>query len=241
MRWIYISPHLDDVVLSCGGLIWEQSEAGVPVEIWTIAAGFPPAGEFTPFAQLLHAQWGVAGGREAVRMRREEDRRAAKHLGAKPVHLNVADAIYRRGPRGEILYADIFVSPHPAEAWLPAKIAATLVERLKRDDTLVGPLAIGGHVDHIIVRSAVEQCGRLSWYYADVPYVLDRPEELNHAAAGLRPVSFPISEEGLAAWQDAIAAYASQVEMLFASKEQMQAAVRDYWAAQVGLTLRRIE
>ena len=29
MRWIYLSPHLDDAVLSCGGLIFEQSRQGL--------------------------------------------------------------------------------------------------------------------------------------------------------------------------------------------------------------------
>ena len=28
MRWIYLSPHFDDAVLSCGGLIWEQTHSG---------------------------------------------------------------------------------------------------------------------------------------------------------------------------------------------------------------------
>jgi len=39
MRWIYISPHFDDAVLSCGGLIWEQTHKGITVEIWTVCAG----------------------------------------------------------------------------------------------------------------------------------------------------------------------------------------------------------
>jgi LmbE family N-acetylglucosaminyl deacetylase len=33
MRWIYLSPHFDDAVLSCGGLIFDQAQAGTPVEI----------------------------------------------------------------------------------------------------------------------------------------------------------------------------------------------------------------
>jgi hypothetical protein len=35
MRWIYLSPHLDDAALSAGGLIYEQTQAGIQVEIWT--------------------------------------------------------------------------------------------------------------------------------------------------------------------------------------------------------------
>ena len=68
MHWIYLSPHLDDAVLSCGGLIWEQVQLGERVEIWTIFAGDPPAEMLTPFAEELHTRWGC--GLNAVEIRR---------------------------------------------------------------------------------------------------------------------------------------------------------------------------
>ncbi|NTU55874.1 MAG: PIG-L family deacetylase, partial [Anaerolineales bacterium] len=49
MRWIYLSPHLDDAVLSAGGLIYEQTRSGTPVEIWTFMCGVPSGTEFSPF------------------------------------------------------------------------------------------------------------------------------------------------------------------------------------------------
>ena len=49
--WIYLSPHFDDAVLSCGWLIWQQAQAGQRVEIWTVCAGEIPPGPLTPFAQ----------------------------------------------------------------------------------------------------------------------------------------------------------------------------------------------
>ena len=59
MRWIYISPHFDDAVLSCGGLIFEQARQGIPVEIWTICAGDAPPGPLSQLAQDCHVQWGT--------------------------------------------------------------------------------------------------------------------------------------------------------------------------------------
>ena len=47
MRWIYLSPHLDDAVFSAGGLIYEQTQAGTPVEIWTIMCGDPHLTEYS--------------------------------------------------------------------------------------------------------------------------------------------------------------------------------------------------
>ena len=89
MRWIYISPHLDDAVLSAGGFLYEQARSGIPVEIWTIVCGFPPQGELTPFAQVLHSVWGTGTAEETVKLRRAEDVEAARIIGAKTVHFDI--------------------------------------------------------------------------------------------------------------------------------------------------------
>ena len=96
MNWIYLSPHLDDVVLSCGGVICEQIKAGDKVQVWTICAGDPPENQLTLFAQDLHARWNTDN--DAVSIRREEDQLACHLLGASPTHFNYPDCIYRRFP-----------------------------------------------------------------------------------------------------------------------------------------------
>ena len=110
MEWIYFSPHLDDVALSCGGLVWEQRRAGQRVSIWTLCAGDPPAGALSPFAQSLHARWQT--GADAVALRRQEDIAACAALEAEYRHLDVPDCIYRRGEVSrQVIYAsesDIF-------------------------------------------------------------------------------------------------------------------------------------
>ncbi|MBN2499463.1 MAG: PIG-L family deacetylase, partial [Anaerolineales bacterium] len=57
LKLIYLSPHLDDVALSCGGLVWEQAQAGMAVEVWSVCAGDPPPGELSEYARSLHARW----------------------------------------------------------------------------------------------------------------------------------------------------------------------------------------
>jgi len=230
MRWIYISPHLDDAVLSAGGLIYDQVRAGTRVETWTLVCGFPPEADPSPFAQALHFQWGFASAEETVRLRRAEDARAAARVGAQTVHFDgFPDCIYRRGADGEPLYPlDVFVDPHPAEAGLPAKMTAALLSRLASNDVLVCPLGIGGHADHILVRRAVEGLNRPLWYYADVPYVLNRPEALTPLVRAARPTVRQVSSAGLSAWVEGIAAYASQMSTLFESPEKMQEMVETY-------------
>lgn len=239
MRWIYISPHLDDAVLSAGGFIYEQTQAGNPVEIWTIVCGFPPPGELTPFAQLLHQQWGTRTAEETVNLRRAEDMKAARILGAKTVHLDVPDCIYRRGPDGEPLYLDIYVQPHEAETYLPDQIVQTIAPRLKLDDQLICQLGVGGHVDHVLVRQAVELLKRPLRYTADVPYLFWKPDELAPLVAGMKESLHPITEAGLRAWVEAILAYESQLSTLFDSPEKMEEEIHSYYAGRGRLPIWR--
>jgi LmbE family N-acetylglucosaminyl deacetylase len=237
MRWIYISPHLDDAALSAGGFIYEQTQSGNPVEIWTIVCGFPPPGKLTPLAQTIHSQWGTGTAEETIRLRRAEDKKAANILGAKPVHFDVPDCIYRRGPWGKPLYMDIFVQPHKAEKKLPDQIAQTIAQRLEPDDQIICQLGIGGHVDHILVRQAAERLNRPLWYAADVPYLFWHPETLTPSVAEMQASLYPITEAGLEAWIEAILAHESQISSLFDSPDRVKEEIHAYYSERGGLLL----
>src|SRR4030042_1739567 len=71
---VYLAPHLDDAVFSCGGLIARQTANDEAVTVVTVCAGDTPVGELTPFAVELHRQWGGAGS--PIAARRAEDRMA---------------------------------------------------------------------------------------------------------------------------------------------------------------------
>ncbi len=231
MRWIYISPHFDDAVISCGGLIYEQSRQGIPVEIWTICAGDAPPGPLSAMAQAIHDEWGTGTPEETVALRREEDAAAAAIVGAEICHFEIPDCIYRRSPEGNLLYVDdLFLPLDPLDVDLTAEIAAALAEEIFPDDVIVCPLTIGGHVDHLLTRAAVELLQRPVRYYADMPYLLKHPESLEPAVRGLADTSYPVSEKGLAAWLDGIAAYKSQIGVLFETEEKMRESLRAHWA-----------
>src|SRR5258705_8534487 len=70
---IYLSPHLDDAALSCGGAIARHANAGARVLVVTLCtAAPPPAGPFSDFANAVHQSWGLASA-EVVRARLRED------------------------------------------------------------------------------------------------------------------------------------------------------------------------
>jgi LmbE family N-acetylglucosaminyl deacetylase len=213
MRWIYISPHLDDAVLSAGGLIYDQVRSGIPVEIWTILAGYPPEGEISQFAQLQHFMWGFPSAEAAVSARRQEDRNAAAILGAQTVHFDFLDCIYRRGSNGEWLYSDISVPSHEEDAAFPGQIAEAILDRVQPDDVVVCQLAVGSHVDHVLVRQGVEKTSLHLLYDIDIPYYLSKPEELGPQSSGMKESVHSITDLGLEAWQRAVVEYKSQLPL----------------------------
>lgn len=240
VNWVYLSPHLDDVALSVGGLVWEQVQAGQRVQIWTICAGDPPAGELSPFARTIHVRWGI--GKEAVAGRRQEDLDACQVLGAAAVHFEIPDCIYRRSNKtGVHLYASeeaLWYPVHEDEQVLVARVCEELQERsspLLPDARLVVPLTLGNHIDHRLTRAAAEKVGLPIYYYADFPYVLRTglPEKM--AEPGGR--CYPVSTSGMRAWLDAIAAHRSQISTFWESLEEMQGEVWAYYQDVGGIWL----
>jgi LmbE family N-acetylglucosaminyl deacetylase len=235
MRWIYLSPHLDDAVLSAGGLIYDQAQSGMPVEIWTFLSGYPPQGEFSQFAQLQHYLWGFPSAEAAINARREEDRRAAAIVGARTVHFDFLDCIYRRGSNGEWLYSDILVAPHAEDAALPGQIAEVILDRVQPNDVLVCKLAVGSHVDHVLVRQAAEKTGLGLLYDIDIPYYLSTPAELGPKSSGMRQSIQPITDSALTAWHAAVLEYKSQLPLfgsyMYTSEKAGEAlgSYRDRW------------
>lgn len=248
MQWIYLSPHFDDIALSCAGLLWEQTHAGDATSVWTICAAEPLLAGLSAFAEELHRRW-QAGPRarwqaHAAAQRRKEDARSCKTMGADRRLFEVPDCIYRLSLQGEHLYASeeaLFGDLRPEETGLVETLSARLASRLPVDAQVVCPLAIGGHVDHRLTRRATEMLGRPMWYYADYPYVAARPEALDELqSAGWRSTVFPVSAQGLKAWQRAIAAHASQLSSFWPDEAAMRQAMRSYCLAAGGVKLWKV-
>ena len=239
--WIYLSPHLDDAVLSCGGMIWEQAQRGICVQVWTIFAADPPADDLSLFAQSLHDRWGSSS--LAVQQRREEDAEACVLLNAVPRYFPYSDCIYRRHPGSSAAVImgedDLFRPDYAGEAELLLQIREDVSRALPEDCVLVAPAGIGNHIDHQLVRSAVETIQRPTWYYPDFPYA-DLPAEQQKAWEQPGAVwLLPVSEAGLFAWQRSISAYRSQISTFWSGEGHMHAAIREYWRRGGGALLRR--
>ena len=240
MRWIYLSPHLDDAVFSAGGWIHEQTRQGTPVEIWTIMCGDPQLSEYSLFARDLHRVWGFSSAEETMRERRREDERAASIVGAKTLHFDFMDCIYRRDSAGNWLYSEISVPPHEADASYPAQIAEAISSRLQPDDRILCQIALGSHVDHVLVRQAAELLRKPLRYVVDVPYWFYKPEEYEEKTAGMKESAHRIPEPSLELWIEAVHAYQSQFPALgerFDTPAKAAESIREYWSERHGIRM----
>lgn len=233
---LYLSPHLDDAALSCGGQIAQATRSAARVLVVTVMAGDPPAEAASDYVASLHERWQL--GRDAAARRRAEDRAACALLRAEAIHLDVPDCIYRLDPAtGAPLYlsdADIFGDIHPAETPLVARIADRL-RGLPPALAVYAPLTAGHHVDHLLVRAAAEAVwGEALCYYEDYPYV-QQPGRLDAALAGggWRATVLPVDDGALDAKCAAIGAFRSQLSTFFVDRGDLEAQVKGY-AARVG-------
>jgi len=240
MKVIYFSPHLDDAVFSCGGIIAQQVRDGSNVEVWSIFTADPPAENLTPFAKLLHRRWGKQG--DPYRQRREEDQAACQLLGVKSVHFGFADCIYRRYPSNSSPVirrtSDLFKPIREPEQELEKAIWQLFKSQITPDDQVVLPLGVGGHVDHALVKFTGCKLENQKRFYADFPYSgkLESVDELN-LPRGASGKNFVLSSEAIMLWQQAAGKYQSQISSFWKSTEILYSEIKRYSLSPIGTTL----
>ena len=240
-RWIFLSPHFDDVVLSVGGMVWELSQGGNVVEVWTICAGDPPFDRpLTAYGEMLHALWELP---DDVPYRRSlEDAACCRVLGAAGYRrYTVPDNIYRYFPGSD---ENVVKEPEdnqgplePLEAYLIPPVADFLRKNIAPGWEVVSPLAIGHHRDHVITRKAVDQLGIPVWHYIDFPYVIAGEYQVeDFVPDSAEKYAVEVANSGLRAWQDGFACHHSQIPLIFSDEEEARAAIGRYHKAGNGLT-----
>jgi len=236
-RWIFLSPHLDDAVFSCGGLISYLTESETPVEIWTIFSDQDnEVSRLSEYARSLHSRWGA--GDYPYLIRKEEDHSACKMVGATPVHFGFLDCIYRvlpaSGKAVVVSDKDLVNSEITAEQPLIRQVSDELMKRISDTAMWVCPLSLGGHIDHRITRMAAEATHKLMLYYADLPYAIARPVQ---SFNGMIRLSLHLPEENVQKWGKANLQYASQISSFWKDGVEMASRYSDYLDRYNGMPL----
>jgi LmbE family N-acetylglucosaminyl deacetylase len=237
-RHIFLSPHFDDAVYSCGGTLGVQVSVGLRPLVITVFGGVPQDMDLSPFALNVHRGMGFSqDATTAVETRRKEDAQALEHLGVDYLWLDYLDAIYRGIPayytqQNQLIGGEV----HPGDRWIDEELAQILVSLRQRlpDAVWYAPLGIGRHVDHQIVCSAADRLTQLGTkvnLYEDFPYValkagslVERLEEFGNT---LEPGLVEMSEM-LHLRQEAAAKYSSQIVPNFGDQATLFKTIASY-------------
>ena len=130
---LFISPHLDDAVISCALRILQERRAGKTAAV----------------ATLCSSGLGIPGLLAPYSVRRREDEAALSVLGVDdPIQLGFKDAPFRN-----LFYTSfqrIILGEHPNDAPYAKELAARVAQLCKEltPETVFLPLAVGTHIDH---------------------------------------------------------------------------------------------
>jgi len=219
----FLSPHYDDIALSCGGTAALLAGEGRAPEVLIVFGAEPGRGEaLSDYAAAMHRTWGLDSSEVNAR-RQSEERAASVFLGTTFRVLPFRDAIYR----GDAYLGDddLFGPVAADDVMLPGAIAgaAELAHAPDPATRIYAPLAVGRHVDHQLVFTAGVQLAREGWdvwFYEDLPYALRDGalrDRLATASVNLTPAAIIDVTATWGAKMDAILAYPSQLPAIFSS------------------------
>ncbi|MGO4549257.1 PIG-L deacetylase family protein [Paenibacillus sp. 2TAB23] len=244
-QYLFISPHLDDAILSCGDYIDYLYQCGHRIVIATVFTGEDTNPSPSPLAKILHKRFNLRFG--VMEARLNEDQQAAAVLGASCIHLNLQECIYRRNSDNSPSYQkldELFRADLSLEQPVIERVEAQLSRTLDLMDYIQVyiPIGIGRHVDHGIVRQAAEcwawntsacEANQIA-YYEDLPYkhYHTDPNWHKELAANLERQTVQLSRASMRAKLWAVDHYKSQHRLLWKSRiamlRQMLANTRGY-------------
>jgi len=232
---VFVSPHFDDAVLSCGGTIHQLVQAGQTVYVMTMMAGLltTPLPQ-TPILEDLHQRW--QAGENPLLTRQQEDINAIQALKAFYMHIPLTDCVYRVAdnvalyPSEESLFGAVHVDDYAPE--FLNDIGVIFRESPK---IVYIPLGVGHHVDHQIVRDWGLNLLADKPDYVDIKFYAEYPylntdnaidKALDHFSISLMSNNVILDEDNIKAKVDAITHYKSQISTFWKSLEAMESDVR---------------
>ncbi|ETS31412.1 hypothetical protein BB987_13880 [Photorhabdus temperata] len=242
MIHLFLSPHLDDVALSAGGLIHKLVSENQKVVILTF---------FTEYDKNIASHYLYSANNDNMNSfiklyskRANEDIAFCNKLSAIPIHGRILDCIYRTDQCGELMYKNsaMIYSGLVHKSDYASDMAQDLIDKTLlnyQPDYIYAPLGIGRHVDHIIINNLVHNITgsrKLKiLLYEDFPYVLGEypiinPDSVENSL--LRNNKFDkraiLLDIDLKEKMQNILFYESQLEPLFGNKSNLLVSLRKY-------------
>ena len=223
---LFLSPHLDDAVFSCGGLLALLADQGWRTVLATaFTRSVVPASGFALACQL---DKGLSPDVDYMALRRDEDRAAAALLGVTELRwLDLLEAPHRGYQSAAALFGTIHSGDTVAA---PLRTAFAALAHEWEADLVLAPQGLGNHVDHQQVIHAARHCfppASLA-FYRDTPYAIRQPGAQPLEAVPQGPCVVIDIETTLARKLAAAQAYASQTRFQFGSPDALAASLASF-------------
>lgn len=214
-NYIFISPHLDDAILSAGALIHYLSSSK-KIKIITV---FTKASKKNTDAteQFVRSCHHTNNGRLFFD-RRKEDKKICQYLKVGHLHLGFTDALWRDSYRSMEEVFSSRINNTKKESDLEKLITRKLKKIVKNieDAIIFAPLSIGNHIDHRMINKICRDNFVNTIYWEDYPYNLkSNPSEELVKKNSLSYFEF---DQDLYVKDKLIRFYKSQIPSLFPDK-----------------------
>ena len=227
---LFVSPHLDDVVFSCGGTLALMAAAGWHTVMATCFTATVPAP--TGFALACQLDKGLGPEVDYMALRRDEDAAAAPILGVGALRwLDLPEAPHRGYGSAPALFGPLREDDDILPA-LTARLQALVDEVAPAQ--IFAPQGLGNHVDHRQVIRAVQAVAGnvpVAWY-RDTPYAIRDPAATPTVTAP--PAATVPIEPVLSRKIAAACAYASQIGYQFGGPDGVETALTAFTKSEGG-------
>lgn len=245
----FISPHLDDAVFSTCNLMINLINKGINVTVVNVFTQPSPP----PYTISVKKFLSVCGYKDSdllFKARILEDAEVMKRLGAKVINLNFVDALWRRKGVKGILKTTSKIIPELDYVYPIYRISIAFGIISKNDNGIYSqisekfeeitkssnakniifcPVAVGKHVDHLIVRDVCNKKYDQNKivYWSDYPYVKENTVDSDF-------INNNVLEESeftqlSPAKSDVINSYYSQNKVIFGSKIDHTKVIEKYF------------
>lgn len=174
---LFFSPHLDDAVLSAGGIIAKlisENKKVCVITVFTQGSDAVKSKDSKDFIKKCYSKTSF----ELFKRRKIEDIKALKYLDCNFIHLDFIDALFRVN-KFKLVYPNykaVFSGKISSEderiiSEINNKLKIIKQTYCKKNYLLWTPIGIGNHVDHIIVyKTVISVFGTEVFFWEDIPY-----------------------------------------------------------------------
>lgn len=178
-HYVFLSPHLDDAVFSCGNLLELLKINQKKIHVITFFTKTKVTSPLTPQAKLLLKVSGNYSDAEKLfENRKNEDKSALKLFDADYLHLDFIDACFRTTPENNHPIYESEKQQYSGaiaiqDNQLIKQITIStkkLINKFPNKRLILAPMGIGCHADHLIINKIARNLNEDVVMWTDYPY-----------------------------------------------------------------------